>query len=108
MDKTTGTTFLNTEVPLYKYYDKSVGHFVRAVYHQDYRHCFLAEYPTSEYAYPRASGNMADDGCAYYQPHHYWSPSRSNWPEVLFQYEPDISKRARSTPGNLVTQEGCE
>ena len=49
---------------------------------------------------------MADDGCSYYQPHHYWSTSRSNWPAVLFQYEADVSLRNRSTPGNLVTQEG--
>ena len=106
MQTTIGTTFLNTKVTLHRFFDKSVGRDVHAVYHQDYRHCFLAEYPTSQYAYPRASGNMADDGCSYYQPHHYWSTSRSNWPAVLFQYEADVSLRNRSTPGNLVTQEG--
>ena len=49
---------------------------------------------------------MADDGCSYYQPHHYWSKDRSNWPAVLFQYEPDISLRGRNMPGQLVTREG--
>ena len=49
---------------------------------------------------------MADDGCSYYRPHHYWSTNRSNWPAVLFQYEPDISVRGRTRPGQLITREG--
>ena len=106
METTIGTTFRNTQVTLHRYYDQSVGHDVHAVYHQDYRHCHLQEYPTSQYAYGRASGNMADDGCSYYRPHHYWSTHRSNWPAVLFQYEPDISIRGRSRPGQLITREG--
>ena len=106
METTIGTTFRNTKVTLYRYYNQSVDHDVRAVYHQDYRHCYLQEYPASLYAHPRSSGNMADDGCSYYPPHHSWSTNRSDWPPVLFQHQPDISVRGRNRPDQLITPEG--
>ena len=106
METKIGTTFRNTKVTLHQYYNQSVGHDVSAVYHQDYRHVYLQEYPPSYYAHGRASGNMDDDGCSYYRPHHYWSMDRSDWPPVLFQYEARISVRGRNKPGQLVTPEG--
>ena len=103
---TTGTTVLNTQVTLHRYHDQTVNEHVYAVYHQDYRHVWMQQYPSNLYAHTRKSGNMADDGACYYPPHHDWSEDRNDWPAVLFQYEPDISIRARNKPKNLITEEG--
>lgn len=103
---TIGTTIRNTHVTLYRYHDRAVDRHVWAVYHQDYRHVWMRQWPSNHYVHPRKSGNMIEDGTCYYPPHHNWSEDRNHWPAVLFQYKPDISIRGRNKPRNLITQEG--
>ena len=101
-----GTTILGTQVPIQRYYDQSIDIFVDAVFHQDYRHVWMTNFPSTLYAYPRKGGNRQDDGTCYYGRHHSWGNARDEWPDLCFQYLPDYDQKPKIKPDQLLTPEG--
>ncbi|KAL8827082.1 MAG: hypothetical protein Q9191_003403 [Dirinaria sp. TL-2023a] len=94
-------------IELYSYHDHPNNRSLVAVYHNDYRQVWIAEYDTDLYTHGRAKGTMANDITCFYGPHQHWGPTRKNWPEVIFQYKPDTERPSnRGTPGWLYTVEG--
>ena len=101
-----GTTILGTQVPIQQYYDHRIQTEVNAVFHQDYRHVWMTNFPSTFYAYPRQVGTRKDDGTCYYERHFRWGSAREEWPDLCFQYLPDYTKKSNTKPGQLFTQEG--
>jgi len=101
------TTIMNTPVELVTYYDKAERQNYLAIYHDDYRHVWIAQNPPSLYAHSRMQGERAkNDTTCYYEPHHNWGEQRGDWPDSLFQYEPPYRPRLKKQPDWLYTSEG--
>jgi len=101
------TTISNTPVELVTYYDKAERQNYLAIYHDDYRHVWIAQYPPSLYTHARLQGDRAhNDITCYYEPHASWSEQRGDWPGILFQYEPPHRPRRKRQPDWLYTTEG--
>ena len=103
---TMGTTIIGTQVPIQRYYDHKISTEVNAVFHQDYRHVWMTNLPSTFYAYPRQAGRGKDDGTCYYDRHYTWGSARDEWPDLCFQYLPDYRRRSSRKPGQLFTPEG--
>jgi len=98
-------TIINTPVELVTYYDKKENYL--AIYHNDYRHVWIAQNPPSLYAHPRKQGNKAqNDTTCYYEPHTDWGEQRDDWPDILFRYEPPYRPLQKRKPDWLYTPEG--
>lgn len=103
-----GVTAIGTEIKLVTYEDRYNNQNIPAVYHDDYRHVWIAQNDTTEYIHGRKSGHENADITCYYEAHHAYGPNRKDWPDILFQFE--AAKKPRSQrdehPDWLFTQEG--
>lgn len=100
-------TILNTPVELVTYYDKAQRENYLAIYHDDYRHVWIAQNPPSLYMHSRHQGNRAhNDITCYYEPHANWGEQRDDWPDINFQYDPPHRPRRKRQPDWLYTTEG--
>ena len=99
-------TILGTPVLLVPYHDKEEKRTVLSIYHNDYRHVWIAQNNPILYTHQRVQGLNPNDITCYYEPHHTWGPDRQDWPDIIFQYEPDQRSRRKTKPEWLYTPEG--